>query len=97
MEKTNEIERCECDCHDTGEEHSMCSDPAESCTYSRGGPAEEEDANDFVNDPIFDLLNCYEVEASEVHHGMTYIDSAEAEKLTKKIRQILEREKVGGK
>lgn len=27
---------CQCSCHDYGEEHSMCSNDAKSCTYSRG-------------------------------------------------------------
>jgi hypothetical protein len=42
-----------------------------------------------VNDPIFDVLNCYEIEASEVRNGMTYIDSSEATKLTILIQKAL--------
>lgn len=40
---------------------------------------------DVFEDPIFELLNCYEIDGSEIHDGMAHIDSGQAEALTKKI------------
>jgi len=38
---------------------------------------------------IYNLINGYEINAQEVHGGLTFIDSCEAEDLTKKIITII--------
>lgn len=34
---------------------------------------------------LFDVLNCYEIDASEISHGTTYIDSTEAKRIIDRI------------
>lgn len=63
--------------------HHYCPHPEHACTCSKT------EKYDVFADPIFDLLNCYEIDGSEVHDGMAHIDSGEAETLTRKIREIL--------
>lgn len=41
--------------------------------------------DDLLREEIFSVLNCYEIDASEVNDGKTYIDSGEAENLTREI------------
>lgn len=38
---------------------------------------------------IFDLLNCYEIDGTEIKGGMAYIDSGEARILTDKLVKIV--------
>lgn len=90
------MNNCSCHCHNnhgnTPEAHCKC---IPSCIHCNPVEAEKMKWSqyDYMNDPIFTLLNCYEVDASEVRHGVTYIDSSEAEFLTRKIRQLLEKGK----
>lgn len=34
---------------------------------------------------IFEMLNCYEVDARNITNGMTYLDSSDAERLSRNI------------
>ena len=38
---------------------------------------------------IFDLLNCFDVDARNIENGMTYLDSSDAKKLSKSILHII--------
>jgi len=42
---------------------------------------------------VFDLLNCFKIDASEISNGVTYLDSTEARALTEEILDIIR--KVG--
>lgn len=40
-------------------------------------------------DRIFEILNCYEVDAREVSNGVTYLDSSDAKRLARTIIQSI--------
>jgi hypothetical protein len=48
----------------------------------------QDDARE-LKDELFRFLNCYEIEASEISNGMTYIDSQEAEKMCRELMELI--------
>ncbi len=51
--------------------------------------AEQKAQLDTQEDRIFEILNCFDVDARNITNGMTYLDSSDARKLARAIIQSI--------